>query len=63
MNLYTLINVYPMLDIKQKVMNLSVLPSFEVKLMSHSSFFYVEDRDLPINIKATYVKIFVFLKV
>ena len=36
-----------------------VLPSFEVKLTPSSSFFYVDSPDLTINIKATYVKVFV----
>ncbi|KAM4604389.1 complement C3-like [Polymixia lowei] len=32
-----------------------VLPSFEVKLTADSSFFYVDDNELVINIKATYL--------
>ncbi|XP_041641235.1 complement C3-like [Cheilinus undulatus] len=32
-----------------------VLPSFEVKLMPLTSFFYVDSQEFPINIKATYV--------
>ena len=37
----------------------SVLPSFEVKLLIESSFFYVDSEDLDVNIKATYVKVLV----
>uniref|UniRef100_A0A8D0AAI4 NTR domain-containing protein n=1 Tax=Sander lucioperca TaxID=283035 RepID=A0A8D0AAI4_SANLU len=32
-----------------------VLPSFEVKLMPESSFFYVDHQELTVNIKATYL--------
>uniref|UniRef100_A0A673AC78 Complement C3-like n=1 Tax=Sphaeramia orbicularis TaxID=375764 RepID=A0A673AC78_9TELE len=32
-----------------------VLPSFEVKLTSESSFFYVDSRELTVNIRATYL--------
>uniref|UniRef100_A0A3Q1IW90 Complement component c3a, duplicate 5 n=1 Tax=Anabas testudineus TaxID=64144 RepID=A0A3Q1IW90_ANATE len=32
-----------------------VLPSFEVKLMTKNSFFYVDSEELTINIKATYL--------
>uniref|UniRef100_A0A3Q3JSS8 Macroglobulin domain-containing protein n=1 Tax=Monopterus albus TaxID=43700 RepID=A0A3Q3JSS8_MONAL len=32
-----------------------VLPSFEVKITPQSSFFYVDDQELTINIKATYL--------
>lgn len=37
----------------------SVLPNFEVKLMSKGSFFYVDSQELIINIKATYAKVLV----
>lgn len=36
--------------------DLSVLPSFEVKLKSVTPFFYVDDKQLTVNIQATYVK-------
>ncbi|TDH11168.1 hypothetical protein EPR50_G00057900 [Perca flavescens] len=35
-----------------------VLPSFEVKLMPLSSFFYVDCPEFTVNIKATYVKVY-----
>lgn len=36
--------------------DLSVLPSFEVKIKSATPFFYVDDKQLTVNIQATYVK-------
>uniref|UniRef100_A0A671YJ49 Complement C3-like n=1 Tax=Sparus aurata TaxID=8175 RepID=A0A671YJ49_SPAAU len=36
-----------------------VLPSFEVKLTPVSPFFYVDSPDFTVNIRATYVKVFV----
>lgn len=40
------------------VLNFSVLPTFEVKLLAKNNFFYVDSEDLKINIKAMYVKVF-----
>ena len=34
-----------------------VLPSFEVKLIPGSAFFYVDSEELQIDIKAMYVKL------
>lgn len=36
----------------------SVLPSFEVKLIPTSPFFYVDSQEFTVAIKATYVKVF-----
>lgn len=41
--------------------NFSVLPSFEVKLTLETPFFYVDSEEFIVNIKATYVKIFVLM--
>lgn len=37
-----------------------VLPSFEVKLTPSSPFFYVDSKELVIDIRTTYVKSFYF---
>lgn len=39
--------------------NVSVLPSFEVKLTPRSTYFHVNSKELTIDIKATYVQVFV----
>lgn len=39
----------------QKELSDSVLPSFEVKLILESPFFYTDSQELTVEIKATYV--------
>lgn len=36
-----------------------MLPSFEVKLTPERPFFYVDGTELDVNIRATYVKVFI----
>lgn len=49
-----------MLDTQLNTFTFSVLPSFEVKLTPVSQFFYVDSQELTVNIKAVYVKVFIF---
>lgn len=48
-----------MLETQQNAFHFSVLPSFEVILTPVSSFFYVDSPEFTVNIRATYVKVFV----
>ena len=42
---------------QKNAFNFSVLPSFEVKLTPLTAFFYVDDQELTVNIKAKYVNV------
>ena len=38
---------------QSNVLNISVLPTFEVKLMHRGSFFFVDSEELSIDVRAT----------